>query len=163
MTDKTLKAVNDQIQAELESAYHYLAMSARLEEMNLRGMAHWMRVQWEEETSHAMKFFAHLIEVGQTPKLKGLGEPKTRFKNAREAFEEVLAHEQQITRRIHDLYELAQAEKDYPLQLLLHWFIQEQVEEESTAQEIVNRLKLIGDSGAGLFVLDRELAGRGRG
>jgi len=153
-------AINEQIQAEFQSAYHYLAMSARFEEMNLRGAAQWMRVQWEEETVHAMKFYDFLIRRSGTPELMQLDAPETDFGTPMEAFEEVLKHEQYISKRIHDLYELAVKEHDYPLQTLLHWFIDEQVEEEENAQEIIDSLRLAGNTGQGLFLIDRELGQR---
>ncbi len=160
MKSNIVEAVNDQIQAEFQSAYHYLAMSARFEELNLRGAAQWMNTQWQEETVHAMKFFDYLIRRGSTPVLKALVEPKVTFTTALGAFQESLKQEQKVTKLIHDLYDLAVVEKDYPLQTLLHWFIDEQVEEEEAAEEIIQSLKLAGDSGEGLFLVDRELGQR---
>ncbi len=154
------KAVNDQLQAEFQSAYLYLAMSARLEAMNLRGAANWMRIQWEEETQHALKFFDFLVRRGMTPELQPIDKPEFSSESAIEIFEQVLEHERYITGRIHDLFELARSERDYPLQTLLHWFIDEQVEEEEMAQEIIDNLRLIDGDGPGLFVLDRELGQR---
>ncbi|WP_457654161.1 ferritin [Rhodocaloribacter sp.] len=160
MKKKIQDAVNDQIRAEFESAYLYLAMSARFEALNLRGFAHWMRMQWEEETQHALKFFDFLIRRGGTPELKSISKPETSFDTALEAFQEVLEHERYITGRIHELFDLARKEHDYPLQMLLHWFIDEQVEEEEVAQEIIDSLRLIDGEGPGLFMLDRELGQR---
>ena len=160
MKSNIVEAVNNQIQAEFQSAYHYLAMSARFEELNLRGAAQWMRTQWQEETVHAMKFFDYLIRRGASPILKPLTEPKIKFKTAVDAFEDALKHEKKVTKLIHDLYDLAVQEKDYPLQTLLHWFIDEQVEEEEAVEEIIQSLKLAGDSGEGLFLVDRELGQR---
>ncbi len=150
-------AINDQIQAEFQSAYHYLAMSAYMEEKNLKGMAHWLRMQWEEETVHAMKFLDFVMQRGGSVSLKTLEQPKLNRGTPLEIFEEVLAHEKYITSRIHDLYDLALQERDYPLQTLLHWYIDEQVEEEDSANEIIEKLRLIGDSGPNLFLLDQEL------
>ncbi len=160
---KVQEAVNEQIKAEFESAYLYLAMSARFEALNLRGFAHWMRVQWQEETGHALKFFDFLIRRGGMPELKALAQPEATFETAHEAFEQVLEHERYITGRIHELYELARREHDYPLQTLLHWFIDEQVEEEEVAQEILDSLQLVEGDGPGLFMLDRELGARKAG
>lgn len=154
------KALNDQIQAEFQSAYLYLAMSARFETMNLKGFAHWLQLQWQEETMHAMKFYNFLLQRNGTVELKTLEQPKTPFKTPIEAFEEVLEHEQYITGRIHQLYDLATEKRDYPLQSLLHWFIDEQVEEEDAARAIIDTLRLIGDEGPNLFLLDRELGAR---
>lgn len=160
MKSKVEAAVNEQIKMEFQAAYQYLAMSARFEELNLKGAAQWMRVQWQEETIHAMKFFDFLIRRGGQPSLKPLSEPKVTFKTALEAFEMSLSHEQRVTQSIHDLYDLAVAERDYPLQTLLHWFIDEQVEEEEAAEEIIQSIKLAGETGEGLFMVDRELGQR---
>lgn len=160
MTSRTLDAVNKQIQAEFQSAYIYLAMSARFEEMKMSGAANWMRIQWQEETAHAMKLFDHLIRRGQSPVLETLDAPTVSFDSALDAFEQVLAHEQHVTRLIHELYEVAIEEKDYALQTLMHWFIDEQVEEEENAEAIIDSLRLAGESGQGLFLVDRELGQR---
>ncbi len=160
MKSKIVDAVNEQINAEFQSAYHYLAMSARFEEMNLRGAAQWMRIQWQEEITHAMKFFDFLIRRGSTPHLKPLSEPEVTLNSALHGFEQTLEQEQKVTGLIHNLYDLAVSEKDYPLQTLLHWFIDEQVEEEEAAEEIIQSLKLAGESGEGLFLVDRELGQR---
>jgi len=160
MKEKIVDAVNRQIQAEFQSAYHYLAMSARFEELNLKGAAQWMRTQWQEETVHAMKFFDFLVRRGGSPRLMVLSAPETEFNTAAEAFEETLEHERRVTALIHSLYDLAVEEKDYSLQTLLHWFIDEQVEEEEAAEEIIQSLKLAGESGEGLLLIDRELGQR---
>jgi len=163
MNQKTLDAVNLQIQAEFQSAYIYLAMSARFEGMKMSGAANWMRIQWEEETVHAMKLFDHLIRRGQAPVLHQMDAPAIEFENALEAFEQVLEHERHVTKLIHGLYEVAVEEKDYALQTLLHWFIDEQVEEEENAEAIIDSIRLAGASGQGLFLVDRELGLRGPG
>jgi len=160
MTSRTLDAVNKQIQAEFQSAYIYLAMSARFEDMKMSGAANWMRIQWQEETAHAMKLYDHLIRRGQTPVLQTIDAPSVTFDSALDAFEQVLAHEQHVTKLIHELYEVAIEEKDYALQTLLHWFIDEQVEEEENAEAIIDSLRLAGQSGQGLFLVDRELGQR---
>lgn len=160
MKDLIQNAVNDQIQAEFESAYLYLGMSARFEEMNLNGFAHWLRLQWQEETLHAMKLFDHLLHRGGHIELKALPAPRVTFETPLEAFEAVLEHERHITTRINALYDLAVTERDYPLQTLLHWFINEQVEEENSASAILDDLRLIGETGPNLFLLDRDLGSR---
>ncbi len=160
LADAVEKAVNDQIQAEFESAYVYLQMSAQFEALNLKGFARWLRLQWQEETAHAMKFFDFLLQRDGSIALGAIAKPKVTFKSPVEAFEQVLEHEQYITGRINDLYDVAREHKDYPLQMLLHWFIDEQVEEEDNARSIIDTLKLIGDDGANLFLLDRELGAR---
>lgn len=153
-------ALNDQIQAEFESAYIYLAMSARFEEQGLGGFAHWMRRQWEEETAHAMKFYDFLLQRDGTVDLQALDKPEVAFASPLEAFEQALEHEEYITRRIHELYDLAMQEQEYTLRPLLHWFIEEQNEEEESVRDIIDTLRLIGDDTSNLFLLDRELAQR---
>lgn len=157
---KILDEINDQIQAEFESAYLYLAFAAWFDANNLGGFSHWMRMQWQEEIDHGMKFYDHVLRRDGDIELKALSKPKVDIKNAQHAFEQVLKHEQYITGRIHKLYDLAKKENDYPLQTLLHWFIDEQVEEEENAMEILDKLKLIGDHGPNLFLLDQEMAQR---
>ncbi|PIQ63911.1 MAG: ferritin [Bacteroidetes bacterium CG12_big_fil_rev_8_21_14_0_65_60_17] len=160
MKKSILKAVNKQIQSEFQSAYDYLAMSSRFEDLKYPGAASWMRAQWQEETAHAMKFFDHLVRRGQCPTLHEIKAPSVTFDTAIEAFEKVLEQEKRVTALIHDLYELAVAEHDYPLQTLLHWFIDEQVEEEEAAEAIIDSLRMAGDSGQGLLMIDRELGAR---
>lgn len=153
-------AINSQIQAEFQSAYIYLAMSAKFNEMGLSGIAHWLRMQWEEETVHAMKFYDFLLSRDGTIELGALEKPEIHFETPLEAFEQVLQHEQYITGRIHDLYDLASQHRDYPLQTLLNWFVDEQVEEEDSVRAVIDTLRLIGDSGSNLFLLDREMGAR---
>ena len=157
------KAINDQIQAEFQSAYLYLAMSAKFHEMGFGGFAHWLRLQWEEETVHALKFYDFLLSRDGSIQLGSIKQPEVNFKTPLEAFEQVLEHEQYITGRIHELYDLATKNRDYPLQTLLNWFVDEQVEEEDSVRAVIDTLKLIGDSGSNLFLLDRELGARQAG
>ena len=160
LDERIQEAVNNQIQAELQSAYLYLAMSAKFEHMSLGGFAHWLRMQWQEETAHAMKFYDFLLQRDGEVVLQALEQPVANFSTPLQAFELVLAHEQHITKLINDLYVVASELKDFPLQNLLRWFIDEQVEEEESARSVLDSLKLIGDSGPNLFLLDRELASR---
>jgi ferritin len=157
MNQRMLDAVNRQIQAEFQSAFIYLAMSARFEEMKMSGAANWMRIQWQEETFHATKLFDHVIRRGKSPILFELFQPNVTFDTALDAFEQVLEHERHITKLIHELYEVAVEEKDYAMQTLLHWYIDEQVEEEENAEAIIDSIRLAGASGQGLFMVDREL------
>ena len=152
--------INDQIQAEFQSAYIYLGMSAWFESKNLDGFAHWMKMQWQEEIEHGMKFYRHMLSRGGEVELKKLDAPGASISSAKEAFEQALEHERYITKRIHKLYDMAQKEDDYPLQSFLHWFIDEQVEEEDAVGGILEQLEMIGDQPSALLVLDRELAGR---
>ncbi len=160
MKKAIVDAINDQIQAEFESSYVYLAMSAKMEQMNLPGFAQWLRVQWQEEVVHAMKLYDFMIQRDAEIELKKIDKPTVDFGSALEAFESVLEHERYITDRIHKLYALAVKENDYPLQTLLQWFIDEQVEEEENARAAIDSLKLVGESGPGLFMLDREMGSR---
>lgn len=160
MKAHVIEAVNGQIREEFESSYIYLAMSARFTTMNLPGAAAWMRQQAQEELLHAMKFFDFLVRRGAEPRLAAIAQPVVTFERPIEAFEKALAHERHITACIHALYDLAQKERDYPLQTLLHWFIDEQVEEEETATGIIDSLRLAGETGQGLFMIDRELGQR---
>lgn len=154
-------AINEQIKNELYSAYLYLAMSAHFQEENLPGFSNWLRVQSKEEQGHALKLYDHLLERGGSVELKAIDQPPAHWKNNLAAFEQVLEHEQKVTALIHKLYETALAEKDYPAQVLLHWFINEQVEEEKNATEIVADLKLIDARGTAVLMLDHRLGKRG--
>ena len=154
-------AINDQIQKELYSSYLYLSMSAYFADRNLSGFAHWMRVQEAEEREHAMKFYDFILERGGKVNLKAIDAPKTEWTSTLEVAEEVAAHEAKVTASIYALYETALKEKDYPAQIMLQWFISEQVEEEKNAAEIVANLKLIEERGTAIFVLDHQLGKRG--
>ncbi len=155
-------AINLQIQAELESAYLYLALSAHMELQNLKGFAHWLRLQWEEELSHALKLYDFLLQRDAPVSLKALGQPAFEASTPLEVFDLVLRHEQHITRRINELYALAVEEHDYASQALLQWFVTEQLEEEENARAIADDLRLVGTAGPNLFLVDRELAGRAK-
>lgn len=160
MKKNVVEAVNGQIQSEISSAYLYLSISAYFAEHNLNGFATWMRIQWEEELQHGLRFYDMLIERDEKVTLREIPQPEVAFGTPLEAFKAVLDHEKQVTKLINDLYSLAMKENDYPLQNMLQWFIDEQVEEENNARDIINQLKLIGDNGTGLYMLDRELGRR---
>jgi ferritin len=160
MTPVVRDAINQQINAELSASYQYLAMSAYCETENLRGFAHWLRIQSQEEYGHGMKLFDFMIARGVDPDLKPLKAPTVRFKSAREVFETVLSQEQEVTRQIDALYELAFNEKQFAAMVELQWFLTEQVEEERSAREIVAKFRMIGDDPASLLDLDRELGAR---
>ncbi len=161
MLSKTLQeTINEQIKNELYSAYLYLSMSAYCESINLPGFAHWMRLQSQEEVSHAMKFFDYLNERGSRVVLRAVDEPPSEFKSPLDVFQQTLEHEQRVTGMINGIYELAVKENDYPTQVELQWFITEQVEEEKSASEILEQLKMIGEHSASLLMLDRQLGAR---
>ena len=153
-------AVGEQIKHEFYSAYLYLSMAGSFEVANLAGFAHWMRQQSREELEHAMKFFDFLLDRGEHVELRAIEEPPYAFRSPLDTFEQALEHEKEITARIHDLYELAVRENDYPAQVFLNWFVTEQVEEEKSATEIVERLRMAGEDGAALLLLDSELGNR---
>ncbi len=157
---KMQEAINKQIQEELYSAYLYLAMAADSDEKNLKGFANWLQVQYKEETSHAMKLYQYLLERGGKVELKAIQAPPSKFGTPLEVFEQVLAHERHITAAINELYETALKEKDYAAQIFLQWFIEEQVEEEGNATEILEKLKMVGERSGGLLYLDKELKKR---
>ncbi len=161
LSKKIQDALNQQINAEISSAYLYLSMSAHCAASNRPGSAHWMRVQWQEELSHAMKLFDYVNDRGGRAALKAVAQPPGDFKSLKEVFQQVLEHEREVSAMIHRLYEAAVKENDYPTQVMLQWFITEQVEEEKTATEIVEQLKMIGEHGGAVIMLDRHLAKRG--
>jgi ferritin len=161
MKDKIVKALNKQINEEYASSYLYLSMSAYFESVNLRGFARWMSVQAKEEMSHAMKIYGHIIERGGRVALKAIPEPAAEWKSPLDAFQATLKHEQHITACIHKLMDLAHTEKDYAAIGMLQWFVNEQVEEEANAEEIVYKLTLMGDAKQAIYMLDHELGARG--
>lgn len=154
------KAFNEQLAAETYSAYLYWSMSAALEDMQLPGFAHWMRVQAQEEMGHALKFYHHLVERGGRVKLGPIDGPPTEWDSLGKLFEEVLKHERHITSLIHQLVETAAREKDYAGGVFLQWFVNEQVEEESAAEVILSKIKRVQDSHGGLYMLDKEMGQR---
>jgi len=153
-------AINKQINAEIYSAYLYGSMAAYFDGINLAGFSNWMRVQVQEELSHAVKFYEYLNDRGGRAILTAIEGPPTEWKSPQAVFEDVFKHEQNVTRLINDLTELATKENDHMSKELLLWFIAEQVEEESSADKMVQDLKRVGDSGHGLLMLDRESATR---
>ena len=154
------KALNEQINAELYSAYLYLSMAGWFETQNFKGMGHWMRIQALEEEVHAMKFFVFINERMGKVTLTGIEGPKTKWKSALEAFEDAFKHETTVTARINNLVDIAITEKDHAANAFLQWFVNEQVEEESNARGIADKLKLIGTNTALQLMLDQELAVR---
>ena len=152
--------LNKQINAELYSAYLYLAMSANLEAANLRGFASWMKVQAQEEMTHAMKIYNYIFERVGRAVLEAIDKPQTKWESPLDAFEAAYEHEQKVTAMIDKLLKLAAEEKDNASISMLQWFVDEQVEEEASANDIVQKLKLIKGAPGGLFMLDKELGQR---
>ncbi len=153
-------ATNEQIYHEIGSAYLYLAMAADFHAKGLDGMAQWMKVQAQEEMTHAMRFFRHIDERNGRVELKALAAPQKEWASPLAAFEAAYAHEQFITARIDDLVKIAREENDNAAMIMLQWFVSEQVEEEANAMKVVDLLKLVGTSGQGLLMVDRELGAR---
>ena len=163
MNERIQTAFNDQINEELFSSYVYLAMAAHFEGMNLDGFTNWMKQQAQEELQHAMRLFDHINRRGGRVVLKAIGEPPLEYGTPLQAFEKALAHEQHITGCINELYRVALEENDYPAQMELQWFIDEQVEEEENAGRVVEQLRMAGDNQSALLMLDRELGQRSGG
>ena len=152
--------INEQINNELYSSYSYLAMSAYCESEHFTGCAAWLRMQSQEEYSHAMRLYDFLIARGGRVFLHPIEKPQASFESLTHVFKQVLAQEQNVTAQIDSLYELAFQEKAFAALVELEWFIQEQVEEEKTAREIVHKFELVGDDPPSLLDLDRELGER---
>ena len=161
LSAKMLKALNEQINAEMYSSYLYLGMSAWLKDINLRGAAHWMSEQAKEETGHAMKLYGYVYERLGRVTLAAIDAPPATWKSPLEAFQAAFKHEQKVTGMIGKLVEMAAAEKDHATVGFLQWFIKEQVEEEASSDEVVQMLKAIGDAAPAMFMLDAHLGRRG--
>ena len=157
---KMQKALNQQVNAELYSAYLYLAMAAYFESQNLAGFANWMRAQTKEETTHAMKIYDFICEQSGRVTLKAIAEPPGQWLSPLSAFEAALKHEQKVTAMINDLVKLASGEKEQVAKDFLQWFVDEQVEEEESAGEVVGKLKAAGKTPDGLRLVDQELGKR---
>jgi len=160
LSKKIENAINKQINSELWSAYLYLSMSAYFESLNLGGFATWMKVQAQEEVTHAMKFYHHIIERRGRVLISAIAAVPTSWKSPLQVFEEAFKHEQKVTAMIENLANIAASEKDYAATSMLKWFHDEQVEEELQTDTIVQKLKMIEKSPGGLFMLDHELGKR---
>ncbi len=160
ISKKVEKELNKQINAELYSAYLYLSMSAYASSLNLNGFANWLRIQFQEEQAHALLLYDYLIERGGNIVLEQIEKPQTKWKNIIDIFNEVLKHEEKVTSLINNLASVAISEKDHATNSKLQWFINEQVEEEASVNDVLNQLKMIEGKGSGLFMLDRELKQR---
>lgn len=160
LSEKIEAALNQQINEELYSAYIYLAMAAYFHDQNLDGFANWMRIQNQEETLHAMKFYDYIFERNGRVKLLPLNGPPAEWESPLDAFQGSYEHEQKISGLINNLVTLALQESDHATWQFLQWFVSEQVEEEANADRVIQSLKLVGDNPTGLFMLDRELAQR---
>ena len=160
LKEKMLNALNEQINAEQYSALLYLSMSAWFSEKGLPGFANWMYIQYQEEMTHANKFFKYVVERGGKVSLKSIEQMPTEFEDIVAVFEKTQIHEQHVTSLINNLVDIAFEVRDHATQSFLKWFVDEQVEEEANVQEILDTLKLINGQGNGIFMLDREMRQR---
>ena len=155
-------ALNTQINLEQFSAQLYLAMSAHCEKRSLRGFAHWLRVQAQEETAHAMKLVDFVLDRGGELALKSIAAPATDYGTITQTFEKILEHEKSITASISAMFELSRQEKDYASEITLQWYVTEQVEEEANVGQILDQLHAVGEQGGGIWYLDSKLGKRGQ-
>lgn len=160
LSDKMQQALNDHYNAELYSAYLYMSMAAYFADKNLTGSESWMKIQVLEESVHAMKFYNFIQERGGRVVLQQIDQPPSEWASPLTVFEEVLKHEQHVTALVNDLVALSMEEKDFATNNFLQWFVGEQVEEEDTANNVLQTLKIAGVEGNGLFMVDRELGTR---
>lgn len=158
--EKMLESLNKQINAELYSAYLYLAMSANFEEMKLLGFAHWLKVQAQEEVGHAMRFYEYIVAAGGKVVLEKIDTPPANWATPLAAFTDAYNHEVKVTGMINELVNMSASLKDHATNNILQWFVSEQVEEEAQTDEIVEKLKFIGDAKGGILVLDHHLEKR---
>jgi ferritin len=161
MLSKTIEdAINAQVNAELWSAYLYLSMAHNFEADGKSGIANWFKVQFKEEQAHAEIFMNYIHQRGGRVWLKPIDAVETEWATPLDAFKATLEHERKVTAMINNLYALAEAEHDYATREMLNWFISEQVEEEESAQQLIDKFTLIGNDGMGIYMLDQELAAR---
>jgi ferritin len=160
MSKQMADAINEQINAEFYSAFLYLSMATKLEDMTFPGFANWMRVQYEEEVFHAMKFLNHMVERGQRVVLKEIAAPETEWDGPYAMWEAAYNHEIHVTGLINNLMRIATDEDDFATQQFLHWYVEEQVEEEDNTSTIRDKIKMVQDMPGGLYMLDKELAAR---
>jgi len=161
MISKTMtKKINRQINREIYSGYFYLGMASYAKDSGLNGIANWFTVQMQEEFSHAQKLYDYVVQQGGRVMLETIEEPPQDFKSVTDLFHETLSHEKKVTKMINDLMKLAIKENDQATQIMLQWFVTEQVEEEANSMGMLQKLKLIGKDSSGLLMLDSELAQR---
>ncbi len=160
LSKEMVQALNKQLNNEIYSAYLYLSMSSFTTFIGLKGAANWFMVQYQEEMTHAMKFYDYINSQGEHAQLDAIAAPPAEFGTLLSMFEQTLKHEQFITRCINDLMDQAVKEKDHATQIFLQWFVTEQIEEEGNDNDIIAKLRLVGDSAHGLMMVDRDLAAR---
>ena len=160
LSKKMEKALNEQINKEMYSAFLYMSMSAQSTNIGLPGFANWFMVQYNEEMEHAMKIYDYVNNQGGKVKLMAIDEPLSDFKDPMDMFKRTLKHEQFVTKCINELVNLSIKEKDHATQIFLQWFVTEQIEEEGNDNDIISKLELAGTKGNGLFMVDKELSTR---
>jgi ferritin len=160
LSKKMEKALNEQINKEMYSAFLYMSMSAQSTNIGLPGFANWFMVQYKEEMEHAMKIYDYINNQGGKVKLMAIDEPLSDFKDPMDMFKRTLKHEQFVTKCINELVNLSIKEKDHATQIFLQWFVTEQIEEEGNDNDIISKLELAGTKGNGLFMVDKELSTR---
>jgi ferritin len=160
INQKLEKALNEQINKEMYSAYLYMSMSAYSTNIGLNGFSNWFMVQYHEEMEHAMRIYNYINDHGGKVILKAIDEPPTTFKDPLDMFNKTLKHEKFVTKLINELMDLAISEKDHATQIFLQWFVTEQIEEEANDNEILDKLNLIGKQGNGIYLIDKELGQR---
>lgn len=160
MNKNVEKALNEQINAEMSSAYLYLSMSTWADKKGYKGIKHWMKLQAQEEMMHAMKLYDFILERNGNVEHKAIDAPTTQWKDVLDLYEAVLTHEQTVTNLINNLYDIALTEKDHASSAFLQWFVNEQVEEEANVCEIIDQLKLAGSQGPVVYMIDKELGSR---
>jgi ferritin len=163
ISQKIQDAINAQINREQYSAQLYLAMSAHCEAKSFRGFAHWLRLQAQEETLHAMRLVSFLLNRGGCLELRAIGAPPMEYGKVTEVFEKVLGHEREITASINALFELSRTEKDHASEITLQWYVTEQVEEEANVGQILDQLRAVGEQGGGIWYLDSKMGKRAAG
>lgn len=160
LNKKVEEALNAQINAEMWSAYLYLSMAAYCHSIGQPGMASWFEVQFKEEQDHAKILFNYVNSRNGRVELRPIDAVPLEWNGVLDVFESTLAHEQKVTSLINDLYALTHEQNDFATQSMLKWFIDEQIEEEETAQTIIDNIKMIKDNGYGIYMLDKELGAR---
>lgn len=160
ISKKVAEAINEQINAELYSAYLYLSMRAWFDANDLPGFANWMKIQALEEFTHTEKLYGYVVERGGVVTMKAIEGPETSWTDVLVVVEGVLAHEQKVTGLINELVNLAIEEKDHATNNFLQWYVDEQVEEEASASEVVRKVKMLKDAPGGMFMLDNEMGSR---
>ncbi|SDY44209.1 MULTISPECIES: ferritin [Tindallia] len=160
LSEKLLHEMNEQVKHEMFSANYYLSMAAYFNDKDLPGFANFFRIQAQEENMHAMKFFDFIDEVNGRVRISALDEPQSDFESVKDVIKLALEHEQFVTKKIHQLMDIAVEEKNYPAISFLNWFVDEQVEEEATMQELLSKILRVGDKGHVLYLLDKEMGSR---